>query len=692
LIVKQGSGYNAAITWNMKSRKKETNKQHPPGGIKNNSFVPIDFNVKTNAFLVGSAVLFFLLVLFKINGSSVALWNNKGPANKDIDKENGLLLGNPKVIRIDEWARNTPFVFSQYQLGFPKKNPSMGAGNNAFPANMPVNDITTVFRPIYWGFFFLDIERGFAWYWNFRLILLLVGFFLMMMLLTKNNFLLSVFGAFWVLASSATQWWTSSYLPEMIAYPGLIFVAIVYIVFSGNWKSIGIGIVMFIVFSFSYVAVLYPPWQLLSGYLLLVLLVGYMLSNPLKTILHDGKIRVRAGLAMGSLLVLFLLVFHFYLELQELVTIMLHTVYPGSRVFAGGEMSLARLYSGYLFSFVKENNVPAAWYNICEASGYLLFFPGVIVAIFFSYFKGTKVPLLFWLLTGYILLMTTWALIGLPPLVAKLLLLSNVNEIRTSAFIGIANIILVLLYLNENKVVQPKVKPAERYVFLLIIFVFIYLILENINAAFTEKIDASKLFGLAIYFTLIHFFIFLNWNWSQLLFSLMLIPFLIPNLLINPVSTGLAPILKHPLYAFMNEVKQKYSDGRWVVFGQNSAMVANLLKATGVKVFGGTIVAPDIKEMEVLDDQKKFNNVYNRYSQCSVLPGNGQAEVEFTLPFGDATELHINPCSRKLSQINIKYALFLYQPSPQETQCMRLIENKNHFPVFMYVDSDTGGK
>ena len=649
----------------------------------------INFDQRARVYIAACTILFFLLVLFKIHGSSIALWNNKGPADKDIDARNGLLMGMPKTIRIDEWSRNTPFILSQYSQGFPKNNSSYGAENNALASNMPVKDITTILRPTYWGFFLFDVERGFAWYWHFRTCILLIGFFLMLMLLTKSNFRLSVFGSLWVLFSSATQWWYSAMLPEIIAHASMMFVSAVYFMYSVNMRIVALSVLSFVIFSFSFVTVLYPPWLICAGYLIGILLIGYMMANPIRGILLDKRIFLRAGMIGAGMLLLGASAAYFYLEIKGFAAILQATVYPGSRKFEGGDISVSRLFLDYLLFVMKENTVPAEMYNICEASGYILFFPGILAALFLARSRGVKIPLVFWLLAGYLLLLVLWSLVGLPGFVSKILLLDKVSGYRASSFIGVANIVLVVLFLNECKRFYPALTVTMKGILLLGILAFLYIIMGKINFIFTDKVAPSRLLGLAVYLTLMHFCLFAKWKWADTLFFTALLPLLFVNFLVNPISSGLDPILRNPLYTFMNdEVKKKFPEGRWIVFGQNSPVVANLLKASGVKVFGGVNVSPDLKEMELLDSEKKYSDVYNRYiDQFNIFPAAPDSKPEFKLNFGDAITLAVDPCYPKLKDLGIRYSLFLYGPGQAETRCLKPLDSKYPYPVFMFNDS-----
>ncbi|TAL59407.1 MAG: hypothetical protein EPN85_09430 [Bacteroidetes bacterium] len=411
----------------------------------------------------------------------------------------------------------------------------------------------------------------------------------------------------------------------------------------------------------------------------------------MKKILLEKFVWLRAGLVLAGVVLLGSVTAYFYFEIKEFVDIMKATVYPGSRKFEGGDITAARLFGDYLFFTLKETTIPPDWYNICEASGYILFFPAVIVAAIFVHFKKIRIPALVWLLSGYLVILSVWALTGLPAIIAKVLLLDQISGVRTSSFIGISSIILVVVFLNESKRFSSAFKASSVTVFLLGIFIGIYWIMGKINFMFTDKISPEELLGLAGYFTLMHLCFFTKWKWGRIAFFIALIPFLIPNLLINPVSRGLDPITKHPIYTFMSGVKQRFSDGRWIVFGPNSPVVANLLKASGMRVFGGATLSPNIREMEILDEQKKYNEVYNRYiDQFNIIPAPKGTQPQFTLNFGDAITLAIPPCDYKLKDIDIRYALFLYGPQAEETECMQILDSKFPFPAFSYKDSVAG--
>ncbi|MCX7965055.1 MAG: hypothetical protein N2596_00320 [Syntrophorhabdaceae bacterium] len=208
----------------------------------------IRFDFKVKIFLISLFMCLSILTALRINGSSIEMINIllkiKGNSN--------ILLGTPKPIRVDEWAITTPAILSQYNSKerFPVTNYSLGYGKTPLFMNVPVKHWTTFFRPQYWPFFFIDIERAFAFYWNMKMVFLLGGVFLLLMLLTNNNFILSLFGAFWLFFSGYIQWWYSSpqMWPEMIGCFAIVTISLIYIFLSNKIKEIFIASITFIFF------------------------------------------------------------------------------------------------------------------------------------------------------------------------------------------------------------------------------------------------------------------------------------------------------------------------------------------------------------------------------------------------------------------------------------------------------------
>jgi hypothetical protein len=259
-------------------------------------FELIRFDNKLNIFLVICVLSFLILSLLKIHGSSVAAWNDIIPEGSTSTKS--ILAGTPKRIRMDEYAVLTPFTLSQYNKNFPVVNEAVGGQKAPLMSFVPIKHFITYFRPNFWGYFFLSTEQAFAWAWNFKTFGILIAMTLMLMLITANNFWLSVFGAFWMLYSSGTQWWYSTSLPDSIFSAAILFTCGVYLIFSKNTISLIISTFCFIMFGVYYASILYPPYQLPLAYFIIFLLIGYVIQNYKKEIVFD---RVFVKLSLGTI-------------------------------------------------------------------------------------------------------------------------------------------------------------------------------------------------------------------------------------------------------------------------------------------------------------------------------------------------------------------------------------------------------
>src|SRR5438067_12356643 len=212
---------------------------------------------------IGSALLFCLAVGLKLSGSSVGMWRNL-LAEPGIAR--GLILFSPKHLRGEEWGIWTPAMLSQARQNppFPIENPSLGAGRAPLLMSVPVAYYTTLFRPQLWGFFVLDFERGFSFYWCTKAFGLLAAVAWALRQIGVRSYLLAIFGAVWVLFSSYVQWWFSSpaMLPDMLASWFVCLGCAVTFLKDRNPRKTVIGLLCFIFFGINFVLCLYPPYQI----------------------------------------------------------------------------------------------------------------------------------------------------------------------------------------------------------------------------------------------------------------------------------------------------------------------------------------------------------------------------------------------------------------------------------------------
>ena len=671
----------------IETTQKESTSFDTPSNTPNDipePFELIRFDKKLNIFLGLCVGMFLILSLLKIHGSSVAAWNDRLPEGSTSTKN--IIAGTPKVIRMDEYAVLTPFTLSQVQKGFPIKNESIGGENAPLMSFVPIKHFVTLFRPNFWGYFFLSTEQGFAWAWNFKALGILIAMTLMFMLLTGNNFWLSVFGAVWMLYSSGTQWWYSTSLPDSIFSSAILFTCGVYLIFSKKTSSIIISTFCFILFSVYYATILYPPYQLPLAYFIILLLIGYVVQNYNKALIFN-KMYLKLGFGTIALAGFGIVMFKFYLDIKPTVDVMMNTAYPGKRFDLGGAGFTSNMFSEYYHLFINNENFPQIWVNICEMSHYLNFAPVIIGCIIWYYANTRKINYLLLIPSLFIIFLLIWIKVGFPEFLAKLTLMSISPPKRTQIPFGIANVILAVIYVSQLKKMRIENLPISKTLIASIIIIFFVAITAATNDSSSnhffktpQLVIGVLLFSLANILLLFP----IQFKFRELTFMGIITISLIPNFMVNPIAKGLYPITEHSIHLKVKEIAQKDPQKRWLVMGNQ--FLGYMAQTAGVDVLGGVKYVPDLKTMKVIDGKYHRDSVYNRYAHTvfsSFIDGKDSTIV--ALNFEDGYSIGLDGCSPRLKQLNVKYVLFEKQPQPVEVRCMTKIVDEG-FQIYKIND------
>ena len=635
-------------------------------------FELIRFDKKLNIFLVICLLSFLILSLLKIHGSSVAAWNDIIPEGSTSTKS--ILAGTPKRIRIDEYAVLTPFTLSQYYKNFPEINEAVGGQKAPLMSFVPVKHFITYFRPNFWGYFFLSTEQAFAWAWNFKALGILIAITLMFMLLTANNFWLSVFGAFWMLYSSGTQWWYSTSLPDSIFTAVILFTCTIYLIFSKNIISLIISTLCFILFGVYYASLLYPPYQLPLAYFIIFLLLGYVIHHYNKEIIFE-KVFVKIGFGTVALAGLGIIFFKYYSDAKPTIDAMMNTAYPGKRVDLGGAGFTAGMFSEYYHIFVNSDSFPQLWINICELSHYLNFAPVIIGCTIWYYVATKRINYLILLPSIFVIFLLIWIKVGFPESMAKLTLMSMSPPKRTQIPFGIANVILAIIYVGQLKKMRiDNLSISNKIVVIVITVFFVGITAATNDSSSGHFFKTPQLVIGVILFATANIILLLpsTFKFRDFIFMGIVAISLIPNIMANPIAKGLAPITEHNIHQQIKNIDKLDSGKRGLVMG--SQFYGYMVQATGVNVLGGVKYVPDFKTMKVLDGKYKRDSVYNRYAHTvysSFIDGKDSTVV--ALNFEDGYTIGLDGCSPKLKQLNVKYVIFDRQPQPVEVRCMKRI-------------------
>jgi len=585
----------------------------------------LHLNRMSKIFLCLLAFGFFLFVALKFSGSSVGMhdivFSNKNPPKSE------LIFGQPRGIRQDEWQVWLPML---YQNKFADSIYSMGAGKAALICSaLPTNSIRDLFRPKLWGYHFLDFER-----WS-------------------NN------------------------LGEMLSYVLLAISSFLIIIFTKKKYEIYVFGLLFIIGAYTFITIMYPPWTIALGYIGLLFTFGYLFQNWDSIKWHNLKTEKILILSLSTLFV-GILILLYYFDIRSTAKLITETSYPGKRVNLGGDFDLTKLFSEYLGIFMTDNHYPEKWLNICEASGFLMFFP-ILIFYFISVIKN-KLNINYFYLVFFIFLIfwLVWMNFGLPNFIAKATLLNHIPSYRLLPIIGIANILFTVIFLSHKiKISFFNNNLYDKAILFVVSFVFLYMILTFTNAEVKNFFTTGQILSMSMLFACLYLVASCaDIPYRNVIFSSIVLIYLFPNIKVNPLMKGLRPLLKHPVITQVKSIPNLDNNAKWIVFG--NVRYAAVLFGANVNIFNGVKNPPNLDDFKHLDPEKKDINIYNRGGYINVAPYiTGTDSVVFKLNennvVNDTYSLFLDPCSDKLKKTGVKYVMFTYEPQPAEIRCMKLL-------------------
>ncbi|MHB8160426.1 MAG: DUF7657 domain-containing protein [Thermoleophilia bacterium] len=642
--------------------------------ISEKQLIRFDYRVFLLIFIL--ALMFVLAVAFRIHGSSMGAWDTFQPGGRE--EKTGIILGSAKAIRSDEWMVSTPWTLSQSRLGYPLKNENVGANNDPLFTNIPVRHFTTIFRPQNWGYFGLGVERGFAFMWNFKIFGVLISFFFLLMLLTRNHFWLSLVGSIWVLFSGFTQWWFSTPLPETIISFALAFIGFTYLFLALKKPLVAAGAALLVIFSLNFVLFFYPPFQVLIAWLAVFLAAGFLVTGGRWQIFRS-RVRTRLPIAAGGVFFITVVLYFFYQDAKGTIAAVSNTDYPGIRVVEGGDTGLVKMFSGFTGDPFSTKRPPLVLGNASEASNYIFLFPVVMIAWARNYLHNIKNDRKVSALLLFLLFISSWLLVRFPPRLAKISLLSFVPSSRALLGLGLASILVTIIYLagKEREPMDASfARGAALSVFVLMIFYgFLF------DQATDDWLRYRYVLLMALFYTAISYLLLMK---KRTAFSLLILLVLAPYYLVNPIAYGLDPVYGNKIVIAASEIQKKEPDSKWIEYGGNT--LANLLKTSGMNVVNGNKYTPDLEFYRTLDPGRENQFVYNRYSDVvfSEPKKDSGKEVEFVLIQGDSFAVLIDPCSEKLAELGVTNFAFAYKPAAEKVSCLELITGLEESNVWFF--------
>jgi len=619
--------------------------------------------VATFALIAISALVF---VGLKLHQSSIEVWENVYPA---APVEQAIDIGSPRHIRSDEWKVLTPWILNQVLAGSPTVNGNLGGGTAPLLATVPISDPLALPNAKYAGFRFLDIERGYAWFWAYKSVGLAFSFLWLLLILTRGNLPASLAGTAWVYFSSYTQWWFSSALPEIMTAFALGTTGALYGLYSRKRATIAVGAILIVYAATNLVLNLYPPFILPLAYLAVAIVLGYGVEN-------DGFGRLRqhawfrwAALAAAATAVALYGAWFFHTAASAIDS-MLDTAYPGRRVSSSGGVPVSKLLQGFFEAFrIGESEFPRLpfSYNASEASGHLIMLPLAVMLVPLGLWFGRRNALLAFI-GGFCAIAFAWIALSLPDALNSILQRggwSSVTPKRAIMALGLGSILLCTILVARMQESPPS-GTARRTAWVtvplaaLLVGYLGWRLRQVDTAFFTWQVIAlgalvSALIAIGIARGKVAFF------------ATGVAILALPAATVNPLTSGLTSVTDKPILQAAKREGGGPGD-RWLAIGDN--FFAQGLKAVGLNVWGGTHVVPDRDALDRLDPQQRYTGVWNRYATISIASDADASVPRFELIHPDQYRVVLDVCGPAVQDLGITHVAYTVAVPAADLRCL----------------------
>lgn len=605
-------------------------------------------------FIITVLVIIYVAAsLGKLNGSSIALWRPLLDRHASVS---GVVLGTPKAVRTDEWAGETPWIFSQAARGFSRDNPGLGGEGVPLLTNLPARHWSMIFRPQMWAFFCCDFEHAFAFYWNFKWFSFLLGAFLFLRCVANDSYT-AIFGALLLFFSQFVQWWfsTPTAMPEMVGAFFLALWGLVMVWRAPSRWAVGAVAILAVAAIAQFVFCAYPRFQIPLVYLALFLGVAAR-----KTLLTADSRWFRAALFVLVIVVSFFIVACWQHDVAAALRRISSLEYPGKTFYTGGTFDWREFFPPFFSLGMTETNFPARLGNVCEASGFLFLAPFLIFYFALELWRRRCDALI--AASVIFIVCAIWFMsVGIPASAAKVTGWSLVEPRRVQLAIAVASVIALCRQLRK-----PAAHSNGKPFFVATLFaaVLLFLILQNANQHLHNFVGTIGLILAAIFFAIA--FAALWQRRLAIAAILLLIPAIGSTALINPINRSLRVLTGDPVFRQLQAIHQANPGAKWLVIGPAGSARARylpqLLKAIGADVYGGFRVEPEPAMIRALDPAGKYSSVYNRYAEISIVPSNDPTP-RFELTFVNTYNIFLPLRSEILDAMHVTYILEVDLPS-----------------------------
>lgn len=589
-----------------------------------------------------------VLVGLGITGSSSGAWWRQigGPG-----ADPRLLLGEPRLIRSDEWRVQSSWFVSQYSQGFPRINQVFPGGTDASVMNdLPVWDWSALFRPHTLGPLVLDLDQGAAWRWwvPAALMMLAVHFFVVTVL-PRRPWLGAVL-AFVVVLQPSVQWLWLPIVPGPVTFAFTSMAALVWASRSpsrwGRWVPAALAGYAATSMALS----IYVPFMVPALWALIAFVVGHCLwswrteGRPLREVLTALVPLVTAGVAAAVVLVAWVW------TRREAVEALLSTVYPGQRSLPPGFSTSADLvgwlsapFQRSLLDGVSEGLGPQQTDAAAPLLvGVFLTVP-LIAVLFLQRRRGEPVDWMVVSVVGVQALVFVWAFVPGWDLLAEVMLLdrSLPSRMRLVLLIQIVVAVVVLTHrLDRLRAPLSWYAGAGAAALSVAAAGWAWWRLAVLGS---EVVPSAS--GVVIAAALAAALVALARHRPTAGAAVLLACSAALGAGVNPVYRGVLDLRKDSQIGLaVAKLDAKHPDARWVGIGEVSAAT---LVESGVRAYNGVQTYPSPRMWEQIDPAGAYTEASNRLAYLTWEPGSGEPTPHVLGAWApDDLRLTFDSCSR----------------------------------------------
>lgn len=612
----------------------------------------LHFDVRHRSLVFVLVGLFVVCLGLGLNGFSLPEWHEQ----LDGSPPNEVLIGRPRIIRMDDWAAALCTILAQreHDPAFPVFNENIGLGANMVvnPIKTPVLHYVTLFRPHLWGYFF-GRDLGLAWHWWTLLLGLFYSYFLCFWLVSGGRFFVAISGALLIACSPFFQFKSLEYA-EIAIFAALLFVTLIQILFTTSRRQQMIGGLLFAWSAGGLALNFYPASQISLGYLLIFLTVGFLLRHR-ATLRAQNQWKHRLVCLVGGAGLAALAVGVFVVQGWPILQILNQTVFPGQRFVTGGDYPAWRIFANDFFlQFFLRDNLPGT--NISEYGSFLFFFPILAGWAAYRMWQEREVDFLIVSLLLICFGLTTFAIVGFSPWLSGITFMSKVPPNRSMVALGVANAALLCASAGSRQT-RKRADPA------LLLFVgcwtvFLLAMARTIAANYTD-LTFAQLVVPAVALGFLPFGLLQERLKEGSIFLLALIS-IGASCWFNPVvHGGTAYLYRNPLASRMRALSAHDPRARWATFG--SMFHPDYPRALGLPAIDGTEPYPQFPFWARLDPEGRYFNEYNRYAHVWFTAAKGGLQIKST--YLDQITVSLAPTDPILDRFDVRLFLVV---SPED--------------------------